>query len=225
MGVGDPCARCHGTRHVRQDGHWVRCTCIVQALSTAFVHPILRGQDTTPPTASSDALYARTATLVRAGSWDTFRHTAWASLLAYEPQGITHDVVFFHRFADIKVGAESADHDPDVLTLRDLVRLDILIVVISAHDIANRLTRSVFGNLLTERTNSNRATWVFTHVTGGPLRALLDEPIARRWFDSLADAYSAPPPVSSAPRSGRPGADARVEPADAPGGGAARWYR
>lgn len=202
----------------------MRCACIRQTLSAGFVHPVLRGQDTDPPS-PSEALYARTGTLVRAGSWDTFRSMAWASLLAYEPQGITHDVVFFHRLADIKTQAETSDSDPDALTLRDLVRLDILIIVISAYDRANPLTRSVFGNLLAERTESNRATWIFTHVTGGSLRTLLDEPIARRWFTSLADAYPASSTVSPAPRPDRHGADARGQPADAAGGGPARRYR
>lgn len=189
---------------MRQHKRWVRCPCITRTLSAAFVHATLRAHDAEPLPAAD--LFPINATITEGGDWQAFRHTAWRSLLAYEPQGITHDVVFFHRLADIKTGAEQSDTQES--TLRDLVQLDILIVVISAYDIANRLTRSVFGNLLDERTNLARGTWIFTHTTGASLRALLDEPIARRWFPLLTDAHTPAAPVRPAARGQRPRADA-----------------
>lgn len=215
------CTTCHGTRHVRQKGRWVRCACITRSLSTSFVHPTLRAGDTDAPDITRQ--FPRHGTIAEGGNWDYFRHSAWQTLLLFEPEGITHDVVFFHRLADIKTGAEQQE-DTQEITLRDLVGLDVLVLIISAYDISNKLTRSVLGNLLDERTNRAKATWIFTHLTGYPLRNLLDDAIARRWFPHLTDAHATAPSVSPAPRSDGPGAGPRVEPPHPAGGGTTRRY-
>jgi hypothetical protein len=116
------------------------------ALSLSYVHPVLRGATAAVPEIYFSKPPLPMATFVAVngdphagGHWDIFRHQVWRSLLAYEPQGITHDVVFFNRLSDIVTGREQTDDDPTSdghTTLRDLVRLDVLVVIISQYDIA-----------------------------------------------------------------------------------------
>lgn len=213
------CDVCHGTHHVRVAGRWRRCDCIRRSLTSHYVHAMIRGADAAynPVWDTLPPLGLRTFTA--RGHFTGFRHAVWRALLAYEPTGLGYDVVTLDRLTEIRMQREVDEDEVPIASgyrsTRELVNLQLLVLVISAHEHPNRLTRSLFGQLLDERAASNRPTWVFTHLLGFALAAVLDDGLVARWFRSTvtftetsvrdSDVDPSPAAFHSAPRSSGPG--------------------
>ncbi len=183
------CSVCHGSLHVRQGKVWVRCVCIQQTLSDAYIKPSLKGADDHPLWTDAP-LPMRRVTVT--GDLRGFRHWVWSSLLHYEPQGVAYDYMHIERIVDVQM-----KNDPEYTSLYDLVNLDLLVLVIPSYVYKNPLTPSVALSLLDQRLQ--RPTWVYCGLSARELNSRFEtRDFGEALFtsDTLHVTHPSAPPVS-----------------------------
>jgi hypothetical protein len=106
------------------------------------------------------------------GDWqdfNKFKAMVWRSLVAYrDTAGLRrYDYLDAYRLIDIYF-----EKDTDYETPRNLVQLDLLVLVLGLADVPNKLLPSLIVQALTLRRDAGRPTWVYAPYTRDRVNAV-----------------------------------------------------
>lgn len=156
------CPRCKGTRHFRTERGWARCDCVKRVLGAAYVKRSVMGNDAAYPEsyASKTPLPLADQLSIGEQSYDDFRYSVWRSLEEYSERNLSYEFLDASRVIEIYF-----QRDGDYESLRDLVRLDLLVLVFGEFCGPNKLMPDLIGQVLDQRRRDGRPTWVFSALT------------------------------------------------------------
>lgn len=166
------CPTCHGRRHVKQPGGgWARCACTRAVITQHYIRPALHHGETAYPTALDAQPPLPLTTSLHHGSWDAFRRMAWRSLVAYEPRGLSHDVLTLERLINIDFARETGASS-GYSSLAHVDDAQLLVLIVGVDTPVHKWTGYVLSHVLTRRQHSGLPVWCFTHMVGNRLWAL-----------------------------------------------------
>jgi hypothetical protein len=166
------CATCGNRRHVRTAHGWARCSCTRAVTSLQYIKPSIRSTDLAYPVALDAVPPLPLTTSLHAGNWDTFRTMVWRSLMSYEPDGLSYDVLTLSRLIDIDFSREDGALN-GYSSLAYLEDIHLLILLITTSTPCHRWTGHVLAHVMDLRKLSGKPVWVFTSLTGNRLWELL----------------------------------------------------
>lgn len=138
---------------------WTRCVCLGPTLDHVFIRPGLRGGLSTYPAEFDQVPPFPLQDLTVGGKWSdlqAFKFRAWRSLAPFRDRALRYDYMDAYRLVDIHF-----ERDTDYEYLRQLVSLDLLVLVLGLADVPNKLLPSLIVQTLTLRRDAARPTWVF----------------------------------------------------------------
>ena len=233
-----PCPRCLGRLHVQgPDRVWRRCDCLQRVLAQTYIKPPVReaDEDCDPEHFAHPPLPLTTH--VSTGDYRTWRHRVWRSLLAYEPQGLTYDLLDAYRLTEIQFERDALDRADEFeggyQHIREVEVLGLLLLIVHPHHPDHRTFPRLLARVIQWRRSMSRPTWIFTHLRGGSLARVHGHlPGLRELFDETAllhwtHAHPTDPPLAPPLHAQRPGNYAGFQsPPAASGTGARRhWWR
>lgn len=160
-----PCSTCQDRRHIRTATGWTRCVCARHVVTQQYIRPALRGEDTAYPVALDAQPPLPLTSSIHAGNWDAFRRMAWRSLVHYEPEGLSYDVVTLSRLIDIDFNREDGTAS-GYSSLAGLEQIHLLILLVQSATPIHKWTGYVLAHTLDLRRNAGLPYWVFTSLTG-----------------------------------------------------------
>lgn len=169
-----PCEICGGRRYHRTLAGWARCaSCWPRLLSHTYIKPPIRESEIEPPTMPASWEPWPLRDRIESGSYPSFRHAVWGSLLYYADQRVAYEYLDAWRLAEIHF-----ERDHEFKSVRDLGALPLLILVVGVADPPNSYIPELVRSVCNLRRMHGKPTWVYSRAApAGALQPAVSVPI------------------------------------------------
>lgn len=158
-----PCPQCGGRLFCRTAIGWQPCECYWEKVSQLFIKPQIRERDEMLPPEWLQREPWLLADRTETGDYRDFRLMVWRSLLPYAASAFRYDYFEAYRLAEIQFGRDVDEYR----SLRDLLGLDLLILVVGVADPPNQFLPSLIQHVLELRRMHVKPTWQYVRRPRG----------------------------------------------------------
>jgi hypothetical protein len=162
---------------------------MADVLRRNYILPVLHNGETRYPVELEGKPPIPLTDSVHTGSWDNFRHMVWRSVVAYEPQGLSYDVVSLARLADV-IFSREADLNEGYGSMQELAEPHLIVLTIPPTLGVTKWTGVTIGTLLDNRQHKGRPTWIYTGLNPNQLFTDLLAPAGPRVADALKPLFT-----------------------------------